>query len=200
MESVKEIALENGSDPQNYSIDASLILKELETILHEDYSQTLMISAVLGQLVEASGKDRLPPPAFFAYLEILSMISDAPKRTKSEPPDNIDETTTRVIELATTLVSVICKWNESGVVGISKDCPSELTEVAKSVHRKTTLLQTGMWICVSCGRIVDVKTTRALMCTECDEDLNSDRERTTSSRRERERTGYGMSSRGETIE
>jgi len=72
MESVKEIALENGSDPQNYSIDASLILKELETILHEDYSQTLMISAVLGQLVEASGKDRLPPPAFFAYLEILS--------------------------------------------------------------------------------------------------------------------------------
>ena len=128
------------------------------------------------------------------------MISTAPKRTKSEPPENIDETTTRVIELATTLVSVICQWNESGVVGISKDCPSELTEVAKSVHRKTKLLQTGMWTCVSCGTIVDVKTTRALMCTECDAELNSDRACTTSSRRERERTGYGRSSRGETIE
>ena len=128
------------------------------------------------------------------------MISDAPKRTKSEPPENIDETTTRVIELATTLVSVICKWNESGVVGISRNCPSELKDVAKSVHRKTKLLQSEMWTCVSCRKIVDVKTTRALMCTECDAELNSDRGRTTSSRRERERTGYGMSSRGETIE
>ncbi len=159
-----------------------------------------MISAVLGQLVEASGTDRLPPPAFFAYLEILSMVSEAPKRIKSEPPANIDETTTRVIELATTLVSVICKWNESGVVGISKDCPPELIEVAKAVHRKTKLLQTEMWACVSCGKIVDVKTTRALMCTECDAELNTGSGRPTSFRRERERTGYGQSSPGETIE
>ena len=175
IESVQEIAKENGLDTKKYKINPSKILEEIKSILREDYSQTLMISAVLGQLVEASATDRLPPPAFFAFLEILSIVPTAPVRKSDDSPKNIDETTTRVIELVTTLVSVICKWSEAGIIGISTQCPKSLEEVAKAVFRKTKLLQSGMWTCVSCGTIVDAKTTRALMCEECNAELNPQR-------------------------
>ena len=200
IESVQLIAVSKGLDKKKYKIDPSKILNELKLILREDYSQTLMISAVLGQLVEASGKDRLPPPAFFAFLEILSSVPTAPVRKPDDTSSNIDETTTRVIELSTTLVSLICEWSEEGVIGIASDCPKSLEEVAKAVYRKTKLLQSGMWTCVSCGTIVDVKTTRALMCEKCDKELNPYPEYSQPEVKERERTGYGRTTEGETIE
>jgi hypothetical protein len=130
-----------------------------------------MISAVLGQMVESRSKDRFPPPAFFAFTEILSKIPDAPRDTKSETSLEIEEKTTRIIELMTTLVSVLCEWSEQGVVGVAHDCPESLRDIARVVFRKTKLLQGGLWTCISCGNIVDVRETRALMCKECDSNL-----------------------------
>ena len=200
IESVQEIAKEEGLDPKKYKINPSKILEEMKSILREDYSQTLMISAVLGQLVEASGNDRLPPPAFFAFLEILSIVPTAPVRKSDDTPTSIDETTTRMIELITTLVSVICEWSEEGVIGISTECPKSLMEVAKAVFRKTKLLQSGMWTCISCGTIVDAKTTRALMCEDCDAELNPQTDVSSKIPRERIRTGYGQTNKGDSLE
>ena len=200
IESVQEIAKENGLDQKKYKINPSKILEELKSVLREDYSQTLMISAVLGQLVETTGKDRLPPPAFFAFLEILSIVPTAPVRKGDDSPGNIDETTTRVIELITTLVSVICEWSEEGIIGISPECPKKLEEVAKAVFRKTKLLQSGMWTCVSCGTIVDAKTTRALMCEVCDAELNPQTDVCSDIPRERVRTGYGQTNEDDSLE
>jgi hypothetical protein len=61
IESVREIAEENNLDPQKYKINPVKVVAEAERILREDYTQTLMISAVLGQMVEARGKKRFPP-------------------------------------------------------------------------------------------------------------------------------------------
>ncbi|MDF1540279.1 MAG: hypothetical protein P1Q69_15400 [Candidatus Thorarchaeota archaeon] len=199
IQSVQRLAIENGLKENDYSLNPVQIANEISKILKEDYSQTLMISAVLGQLVESQGEDRLPPPAFFVFLEILSDVTDTPRRVGDNPPNNVDESTTRIIELTTTLVSLICEWNETGVVGVSKDCPPRARDIARSVFRKTKLLQSGLWCCVSCGRIVEAKHTRALLCSECDSNLSDD---TTFglSERERTRSGYGRSSLGDELE
>ena len=51
LESVRNIAGEQGLKAKKYRIDANKIVRETEKILREDYTQTLMISAVLGQMV-----------------------------------------------------------------------------------------------------------------------------------------------------
>ncbi|MHA2076155.1 MAG: hypothetical protein ACXAB0_02715 [Candidatus Thorarchaeota archaeon] len=170
LDAVRTIAEEKGVR-KKYRIDAEKIMRETEKILREDYTQTLMISAVLGQMVEAKGKDRFPAPAFFAFIEMLSHVSDARRDTKSESSTEIEERTTRVIELMTTLVSVLCEWSEKGVVGVAKDCPETLRDMAKTIYRKTKLLQGGLWTCISCGKIVNAKETRALLCTDCDSSI-----------------------------
>jgi len=201
IDSVHLLAVENGLKEDDYSLNPIQIANEISRILKEDYSQTLMISAVLGQLVESQGEERFPPPAFFVFLEVLSEVTESPRRVSDTPPKNVDESTTRIIELATTLVSLICEWSETGVVGIAKDCPLKLRDIARSVFRKTKLLQSGLWACVSCGRIVEAKTTRALLCSDCDSDLSEDTAyRAGEQSRERTRSGYGRSSIGDEIE
>lgn len=196
IESVKEIAEENKLKPDNYRIDPVKIVTETEKILREDYTQTLMISAVLGQMVEARGKERFPPPAFFAFTEILSRITDARRDTKSETSIEIEEHTTRIIELMTTLVSVLCEWSEQGVVGVAQDCPDTLRDIARAIFRKTKLLQGGLWTCISCGNIVEARETRTLMCHDCDTKLSGSRniEERFESFGGRVREGYGRSS------
>ncbi len=192
LDSVRNIAKENGLKETRYRIDATKIVRETEKILREDYTQTLMISAVLGQMIEARGSERFPAPAFFAFIEMLSRIPDAPRDTKSESSTEIEDRTTRIIELMTTLVSVLCEWSEKGVAGVADDCPETLRDMAKAVFRKTKLLQGGLWTCISCGDIVDVKETRALMCTNCDSSISrSDIHQRFDQMAGRDRTGYG---------
>jgi hypothetical protein len=192
LESVRDIANEHGLKGTKYKIDAAKIVREAEKILREDYTQTLMISAVLGQMVEARGRERFPAPAFFAFIEMLSLIPDAPRDTKSESSTEIEDRTTRIIELMTTLVSVLCEWSEKGVVGVAEDCPESLQDMAKTVFRKTKLLQGGLWTCISCGEIVNVKDTRALMCRSCDNSISrSDIHQRFDQMAGRDRTGYG---------
>jgi len=198
LDSVKSIAEEHGLKETNYKIDATKIVKEAEQILREDYTQTLMISAVLGQMVEARGRDRFPAPAFFAFIEVLQKISDAPRDTRSETSSEIEDRATRIIELMTTLVSVLCEWSEKGIIGVADDCPESLRDMAKVVFRKTKLLQGGLWTCISCGEIVNIKETRALMCTSCDSRLSrSDIHERFDQMSGRRRTGYGQTSKDE---
>jgi len=196
IEAVEALVKENDLDARKYQINAVKIVDEISNILQEDYTQTLMMSAVLGQMVEAKGRDRFPVPAFFAFLEILAQAPRAPIDTKSETSKQIEEVTTRVIELTTTLVSVICEWSQEGVSGVAEECPEALKDLARLVFRKTKMLQSGLWTCISCGGIVNVKTTRALMCQDCEDDLRGD---STSPddlvRWERDRTGYGRTKR-----
>ncbi len=192
------IANENGLDPKKYKIKPLKIYNEVKSLLLADYSQTLMISAVMAQLVEAKGKDRLPVPAFLIFMEILSAIPDVPKKKKTDTPPNLDEITTRMIELTTTLVSVVCEWKENGVVGISSECPKDLEGIAKAVFRKIKLLQSGMWTCISCGHIIEAKKARSLMCETCDSRVP--KATPSGTYRERDRTGYGKTIRGETID
>jgi predicted RNA-binding Zn-ribbon protein involved in translation (DUF1610 family) len=195
LESARAIAKEHGLSESKYRIDAEKIVKESEKILREDYTQTLMISAVLGQMVEARGKERFPAPAFFAFIEVLSRITDAPRDTKSETSTEIEDRTTRIIELMTTLVSVLCEWSEKGVVGVADDCPESLREMARAVFRKTKLLQGGLWTCISCGEIVNVKETKALMCANCDSSISrSNIHERYDHLTGRNRTGYGRTS------
>ena len=192
LESVRDIAGDQGLKETKYRIDADKIVREAEKILREDYTQTLMISAVLGQMVEAQGRERFPAPAFFAFIEMLSKIPDAPRDTKSESSTEIEDRTTRIIELMTTLVSVLCEWSEKGVVGVADDCPESLQDLAKTIFRKTKLLQGGLWTCISCGNIVNVKETRALMCTDCDSSISrSDIHQRFDQMAGKDRTGYG---------
>lgn len=198
LDSVRLIAAEHGLKEAKYKIDARKIVQEAEQILREDYTQTLMISAVLGQMVEARGRERFPAPAFFAFIEMLQKISDAPRDTRSETTSEIEDRATRIIELMTTLVSVLCEWSEKGVVGIADDCPEPLKDMAKVVFRKTKLLQGGLWTCISCGEIVNVKETRALMCINCDSRLSrSDIHERFDQLSGRTRTGYGQTSKDE---
>jgi len=196
IESVQEIAVEHKLKANKYKINPVKIVTETERILQEDYTQTLMISAVLGQMVEARGKERFPPPAFFAFTEMLSRIPDAPRDVKSETSIEIEDRTTRIIELMTTLVSVLCEWSEQGVVGVANDCPDTLRDIARAIFRKTKLLQVGLWTCISCGTIVEVRETRALMCSECDSKLSGNRniEDHFESLGGSDRNGYGRSS------
>ncbi|TXT57376.1 MAG: hypothetical protein BAJATHORv1_10077 [Candidatus Thorarchaeota archaeon] len=197
--SVRKIARKKGLNPNNYDLDAKKIADEIDSILRDDYSQTLMISAVLAQMVESKGSNHYPVPAFFVYLEMLYSISEDDFTVKSDPPEDIDTTTSRMIELTTSLVSLICRWNADGIVGVSKSCPSELRDLAKTVYRKTRMLQNGLWTCISCGRIVMVNDTRALMCSECDSQLSDHPlERTYSG--DRDRVGYGRTEHDESTE
>ena len=192
LESVEKIAKDQGLAKRTYRIDTEGIVREAEMILCEDYTQTLMISAVLGQMVEARGREKFPAPAFFAFIEMLSRIPDAPRDTRSESSTEIEERTTRIIELMTTLVSVLCEWSEKGVVGVADDCPETLRDVAKAIFRKTKLLQGGLWTCISCGSIVNAKETRALMCEKCDSSISrSDIHQRYNQMVGRNRTGYG---------
>ena len=195
IDSVQALAKEKGLPSEDYVLDSEQIANEISTILKEDYSQTLMISAVLGQLVESKGEERFPPPAFFVFLEVLSDVTETPRRVGDTPPKNVDEATTRIIELTTTLVSLLCEWNVEGVVGVAKDCPDSLKDIARSVFRKTKLLQSGMWVCVSCGRIVETMSTRALLCEECNSGLSHGPSNDFGQPIERDRTGYGRTSR-----
>jgi hypothetical protein len=51
LESVRDIAGEHGLKETKYQIDAIKIVQEAEKILREDYTQTLMISAVPGTCI-----------------------------------------------------------------------------------------------------------------------------------------------------
>ncbi|NHJ13314.1 MAG: hypothetical protein EAX95_06530 [Candidatus Thorarchaeota archaeon] len=201
LESVSIIAIEFGLSPSKYRLDSLKIAGEISKLLREDYTQTLMVSAVLGQMVEAKGDERFPSPAFFAFLEILSTVPDARRDTKSETVHEIEELTTRIIELTTTLVSLICEWSHDGIVGVASDCPATLQGLARAVFRKTKLLQAGLWTCISCGKIVNVKDTRALVCEECDAGIHEDAPLDTeTSRWERDRTGYGRTRKRDPLE
>ncbi len=191
-DAIKSIANSENLDTQDYLISSESIVEEARTILMEDYTQTLMISAVMAQMVESEGNERLPVPAFFAFMEILSMVDDAPKDQKSETSDEIDKYTTRMIELMTTLVSVICSWSTTGITGIAKNCPKELREIAQQIHWKTKMFQSGIWSCISCGSMVDIKETKALLCKDCDFALSDELSRLHPSSSERERIGYGQ--------
>jgi hypothetical protein len=168
VQSVGTIVEQIGLKPEQYRLNPVPIVDEALRILRQDYTQTLMMSAVLARMVESEAKDALPPPAFFAFLELLSAIPDAPQHIASERSVPVDEDTTRVIELLTTLVSLVCEWSKDGIKGVATDCPASLAPMARSVFRKTKLYQGGLWTCISCGRIVGIKETHALVCDECD--------------------------------
>jgi hypothetical protein len=185
-QAIGTIAKENALDSSKYSLNSQAIVKSIDKILREDYTQTLMISAVLAQMVESSEKDRFPVPAFFAFLEILSDVPDTRRDIKSETSLEIEDLTTRMIELTTTLVSIICEWSAGGMRGVAADCPVE------SVFRKTRMFQSGLWTCISCGKIVEVRETHALLCLECDRNISSERPpSSTAPSREMNRLGYG---------
>lgn len=192
LQSIGTIVGELGLDPNQYRLNPEFIVDEALRIIRRDYSQTLMMSAVLARMVQSEGKDALPPPAFFAFLELLSGIPDTPHTTAGERSIAVDEDTTRVIELLTTLVSLVCEWSNDGIQGVAKDCPTSLVPLARSVFRKTKLYQGGLWTCISCGRIVGFKETHALVCDECDVRMSRVIPRATESlSRDRNRVGYG---------
>ena len=191
-QAIEHIAKENALDSSKYSLDSRAIVKAIDKILREDYTQTLMISAVLAQMVESSEKDRFPVPAFFAFLEILADVPDTRRDIKSETSHEIEDLATRMIELTTTLVSIICEWSAGGMRGVAADCPVELRGMARAIFRKTRMFQSGLWTCISCGKIVEVRETHALLCPECDRDISSERTPSSMARsRERDRLGYG---------
>ena len=191
-QAIENIAKENALDSSIYSLDSRAIVKAVDKILREDYTQTLMISAVLGQMVESSEKDRFPVPAFFVFLEILADVPDSRRDIKSETSHEIEDLTTRMIELTTTLVSVICEWSAGGMRGVAADCPVELRGMARAVFRKTRMFQSGLWTCISCGKIVEVRETHALLCPECDRDISSERvPNSIAPSHDRDRLGYG---------
>jgi len=200
LSAVHEIARENGLDPGRYTLDPEKIAEEIRTILRKDYAQTLMISAVLAQMVESRGRDSLSPPAFFTFMEFLADATAAPKR-REKRIGNVEEATTKIIELTTTLVSVICDWSRTGIVGVAESCPEPLRGLARVILRKTRLYQAGMWTCISCGKIVSIRETRALLCKECDARLPGPTTlKRTPPKRERHRTGYGRTVPGDTID
>jgi hypothetical protein len=104
----------------------------------------------------------------------------------------IDQHSTRLIELMTTLVSIICKWSGQGIVGVANNCPPSLRDVAQQIHWKTKMYQTGIWSCISCGRMVNIKDTRALLCKECDDSITDEIQRASFESQGRERIGYGQ--------
>jgi hypothetical protein len=201
LQSVGTIVEEMGFEPRQYRINPVSIVEETMRILRKDYAQTLMMSAVLARMVESKGKDALPPPAFFAFLELLSAIPDRVEHIKNEPRNAMDDDTTRVIELLTTLVSIVCEWSRDGIKGVARDCPEPLISLARSVFRKTRLYQGGLWTCISCGGIVGINETHALVCAECDTKMA--RVLPGGGRltlKERERTAYGHARDGESVD
>ena len=116
IDAVGALAKENNLNPDKYQINATKIVDEISNILQEDYTQTLMMSAVLGQMVEAKGKDRFPVPAFFVFLELLAQAPQVPIDTKSETSQQIKNQHTNYIDLRVhqqLLLSqnlVLCQW------------------------------------------------------------------------------------------
>jgi hypothetical protein len=53
------------------------------------------------------------------------------------------------------------------MVGIASSCPLSLKELARAVYRKTKMYESGLWTCISCGQVVDLQDTHALMCQSC---------------------------------
>ncbi len=199
--SVDSIAREVGLDPDGYKLNPKSIADEALGILQRNYSRTLMMSAVLARMMESKGKDALPPPAFFAFLELLSAIPDAPRNIADGVSLEVDEDTTRIIELLTTLVSLVCEWSKDGIHGVARNCPESLVPMARSVFRKTKLYQGGLWTCISCGRIVGLGETRALVCPQCDARMaHALPGMGLSSPKERERVGYGRAEDGNPVE
>lgn len=199
LKSLHRVATENGLDPNKFTLNSEDIIKEIERIMTENYSQTLMISAVLARMVESKDRDRFPAPAFFAFLEIMSNIPDESMIRKKEPSEDVDDKTAAIIEMSTTLVSLICQWGKDGIIGIAPSLDDKTKSIAKSIYRKTKLLQSGMWVCLSCGEIVNVKETYALLCRKCNAAL-ADATSSAAKRRERERTGYGRTKKGSLLE
>ena len=192
IQAISSIVRQENLNPDDYQISALDIFHEAQSILMEDYTQTLMISAVIAQMVEGSDKSRFPIPAFFAFMEVLATVKDTPEDTISEESDQIDKHTTRLIELMTTLVSIICKWSSQGIVGVAQDCPPLLREIAQQIHWKTKMYQSGIWSCISCGKMVNIKDTRALLCKECDSSITNEIKRISFDSKDRERIGYGQ--------
>ena len=192
IQAIRLIVKQEKLNPNDFQISALEIFREAQTILKEDYTQTLMISAVIAQMVEGSDKTKFPIPAFFAFMEVLGTVEDTPKDTLSEESDQIDKHTTRLIELMTTLVSLICKWSDKGIIGVAEDCPESLRDIAQQIHWKTKMYQSGVWSCISCGKMVNIKDTRALLCKECDNSITDEIKRVSFDSKGRERIGYGQ--------
>ena len=190
-ESILNIAIENGLTPKEYQLDAKRIVEEIRHILREDYSQTLMISAVLSRMVDSESTNKIPVPAFLAFLEILAELPGNVRELKTESSSEIETKTTRMIELLTTLVSIICEWSKEGMVGVAPSCPPVLKELARTVFRKTKLYETGLWTCISCGKVVNLHETHALMCQSCNAGIPS--EETEADTHGKIRKSYGRS-------
>jgi hypothetical protein len=188
-ESIMNIAIENGLIPKKYQLDPTKIVEAIQHILREDYSQTLMISAVLSRMVHSESTNRLPVPAFLAFLEILAELPGDVRELEIESSDEIETKTTRVIELLTTLISIICEWSKEGMVGIATSSPPNLRDLARAIYRKTKMYENNLWTCISCGKVVNLQDTHALMCSSCNEGLPKEEIRTDPLKRIR--TGYG---------
>jgi hypothetical protein len=189
LQSIINIAIEYGLTPKDYQIKPIKIVGAIRSILREDYSQTLMISAVLSRMVDSESTHKIPVPAFIAFLEILAEISGDVRELKTESSMEIETKTTRIIELLTTLVSIICEWSKKGMVGIDSSCPLALHDLARSIFRKTKMYENGMWTCISCGKVVNLRDTHALMCQSCNE--KKSKEQNEPDIEERTRTSYG---------
>ncbi len=202
MESVRFVLKEEGLPLTEFRLKPEDVGREVESILNEDYSQTVMISAVLARMTVSENESSFPMPAFFAFIEFLSDIEETPADSKTETANEIEENTTRLIELLTTLVSLICSWSDGKITGVSKECPKSMKEIAKIVFRRDRLYRNGLWICISCGKIVNFDKTSGLMCEECSSGtgssfFNADIDRR--QRFERTRKGYGKTKREDTL-
>jgi hypothetical protein len=198
VESVELVLKEEGLPVNKYRLRPKAIAQEIDSILNQDYSQTVMISAVLARMAASDDEPNFPMPAFFAFLEFLADIEEPPEDEKKESANEIEEHTTRLIELLTTLVSLICSWSNGMIAGVSKECPDSLTETAKIIFRRDRLYRAGLWICISCGKIVDFSETSGLMCSKCSSGLGEsflDSNMEEDERFERTRTGYGKTKR-----
>ena len=202
VESVQFVLKEEGLPPNKYRLQPEAIVEEIELILNDDYSQTVMISAVLARLAASDEESSFPMPVFFAFLEFLADIEEPPEDEKEESANEIEANTTRLIELLTTLVTLICSWSDGMITGISKECPESLQEIARVTLRRDRLYKAGLWICISCGKIVDFANTSGLMCSECSSGLgnsflasNIEKNR----RFDRTRTGYGKTKRDDSL-
>ncbi len=169
---VQSIAKEHGVPVNDLYISPIDVYNEILKYLNYSMSQTLLISAVLGQMADTSAPPKIPHPAFFAFLEILKSASPSKKHSADE--DNIDQIITQLIELLTTLVSLICKWDSKGIAGVSESCPASLKDIAKTVVRKTKLLEAGMWVCIRCESIVSIDSVKGLLCEKCASEIYSD--------------------------
>jgi len=198
VEAIDFVLEQEGLPLNKYRLSPEAIAQEIDSVLNEDYSQTVMMSAVLARMAASDEESNFPMPAFFAFLEFLADIEEPPEDEKEESANEIEANTTRLIELLTTLVTLICSWSDGMIAGISKECPESLKETAKIIFRRDRLYRADLWICISCGKIVDFNKTSGLMCSQCSSGLgdsflpsNIDKDK----RFERTRTGYGKTKR-----